>query len=88
MEHDSDKKKDETISIHIDKKEVKSPNPTTGHALYQLGGIGAGYDLYREVKGKGEDELIANDSTVVHLEHGDHFFSTKQNLNPGADARR
>lgn len=72
-----------TVNIIIDKKHVTSPNPTTGHTLYVLGNVPANYDLYRELHGKGDDELIPNDATAVELKNGDHFFSSKQSLNPG-----
>jgi hypothetical protein len=76
MEHD--------VTIIIDKKEYKSPNPTTGHALYVLGGIDPKvYDLFRETHGKGDDELIPDDRTPIELKNGDHFFSLKKKLNPG-----
>ena len=71
------------VSIIIDKKEYKSPNPTTGAALYLLGKVPSGYDLFREVRGKGDDELIPNDSTEVKLHEGDHFYSAQSTLNPG-----
>ena len=73
------------VSIIIDKKEHKSPNPTTGHALYVLGGIDSqNYDLFRETHGKGDDELIPDNGTSITLKDGDHFFSLKKKLNPGA----
>lgn len=72
------------VSIIIDKKEYKSPNPTTGAALYLLGKVASGYDLFREVRGKGDDELIPNNSTEVKLHEGDHFYSAQSTLNPGA----
>jgi len=74
-----------TVSIHIDKKERKSPTPTTGAALYILGGVDAAtYDLFLEVKGKGDDEPIENDSKEVDLKDGDHLYTAQKNLNPGA----
>lgn len=74
----------DTASIHIDKKQYHSPDPTTGAALYVLGGVDAEkYDLYRESRGPGDDEPIANDSIQVDLRNGDHFFSAKKKLNPG-----
>lgn len=73
------------VSIIIDKQEKKSPTPTTGHALYDLGGVDSKvYDLFRETHGKGDDELIQDDSNSVSLKDGDHFFSLKKKLNPGA----
>lgn len=73
------------ITIHIDKKQYKSPSPTTGAALYALGHVLSGYDLWREVHGKGDDELIANNAAPVVLKNGDHFYSAQSSLNPGAD---
>lgn len=75
----------ETVSIHIDKKEnLKSPNPTTGEALYILGGVDASVlDLWREAKGKGDDELIENSTAIVALHGGDKFYTAQKNLNPG-----
>lgn len=73
------------VTIIIDKKDKKSPNPTIGHALYVLGEIDANtFDLFREVPGKGEDEKIPNDNTTENLKNGEHFFSVPKKLNPGA----
>lgn len=77
--------KDNAI-IHIDKKKHESPDPTTGAALYALGGVDAAvYDLFREAHGRGDDELISNDATQVDLKNGDHLFSVKKKLNPGSN---
>lgn len=73
------------ITIHIDKNQYKFPSPTTGAALYTLGLVAAGYDLWREVHGKGDDEQIANNGTPVVLKNGDHFYTAQSSLNPGAD---
>jgi hypothetical protein len=77
---------DKEVTIIIDKKEKKSPNPTTGAALYQLGEVAAGYDLWKEVPGKGDDELIPNDGTPEMLKNGDHFYTAQSSLNPGNEA--
>jgi hypothetical protein len=71
------------VHIIIDKKEKVSPNPTTGAALYVLGQVQAGYELFREVHGKGDDEPIPNNATQISLKNGDHFYSAQQTLNPG-----
>lgn len=71
------------VSIHIDKANVKSPTPTTGAALYTLGKVPAGYDLFEEVPGQGDDKKIPNDSTEIQLKDGSHFYTAKQSLNPG-----
>ena len=39
------------VPIYIDRKEQKSPSPTSGAALYALGKVAAGYDLYEEEPG-------------------------------------
>jgi hypothetical protein len=72
-----------TVTIHIDKEKYESPNPTTGAALYVLGKVAAGYDLFEEVPGPGDDLPIPNDATPVALKNGAHFYSAKQTLNPG-----
>ena len=71
------------VNIHIDKKKYESPNPTTGTALYILGSIKSGFILFKEVPAQGDDLLIKNDSTPVTLKNGDHFYSAKEELNPG-----
>jgi hypothetical protein len=77
--------KKENVKIHIDKELFESPDPTTGAALYTLGKIDASkYDLWKTIPGKGDDELIPNDNTVIDLKNGDHFYSAQKNLNPGS----
>ena len=73
------------VNITIDKEHVKSPSPTTGSALYVLGNVKAGYDLFRETRGHGDDELIRNDATEYTLHDGDKFYSAQQHLNPGCE---
>ncbi len=71
------------VNIIIDKTHKTSPSPTTGAALYTLGTVASGYELFREVHGKGDDEPIANDATSVTVKNGDHFYSAQKTLNPG-----
>jgi len=71
------------VEIHIDKKNYRSPNPTTGSALYSLGAVAVGYDLFEEIPGPGDDRLISNDATPIELMNGTHFYTAKQSLNPG-----
>ena len=71
------------VTIHIDKKEKKSPNPTTGAALYLLGDVPAGYDLFEEIHGAGDDKLIVNDNKEIELKKHLRFYTSKQSLNPG-----
>lgn len=65
------------VRIHIDREEYLSKEPTTGLALYELGDIGPRKDLYREVQGDDEDDLIPRDATIVDLKKNDHFYSQK-----------
>jgi len=63
------------VRIHIDQEQHHSPNPTTGTALYALGRVAAGLELYREVTGDREDEPIENGPETVHLKEDEHFHS-------------
>ncbi len=63
------------VRIHIDQHPHHSPNPTTGEALYVLGGVAAGFELFREVHGNREDKPIENDADVIRLHEDDHFHS-------------
>jgi hypothetical protein len=69
--------------ITIDRKKYVSPDPTTGSALYALGGVQGGYDLFRESHGPGDDEPIKNDATSVPVHSGDKFYTAQSTLNPG-----
>ena len=63
------------VRIHIDQKPYQSPNPTTGEALYALGKVAPGLELYREVRGDKEDPPVPNDREAVHLKEDEHFHS-------------
>ena len=65
------------VRIHIDQAPYNSTTPTTGAALYALGGIGHHHELFREVDGNQEDVPIPNDGTTVHLKQDEHFHSQK-----------
>jgi hypothetical protein len=65
------------VQIHIDREPRDSATPTTGSALYALGNVAAHRDLFREVVGGEEDELIPRDSTEVRLKQDEHFYSQK-----------
>jgi hypothetical protein len=64
------------VRVHIDQKPHHSPNPTTGEALYSLGNVAAGSELYREVCGNREDRPIENDDEPIHLKDDEHFHSS------------
>ena len=84
QEQNETSKKHDEVTIHIDSKTYKSPNPTTGAALYIMGSIDASqYDLFLEVHGHGDDILIPNDSNEITLKNGNHYYSAQKNLNPG-----
>jgi hypothetical protein len=65
------------VRVHIDQNPYDSPNPTTGAALYALVGIHQGLELFREVDGNQEDQLVANDAGELRLMQGEHFHSGK-----------
>jgi len=65
------------VRIHINRQAYKSPDPTTGGALYVFGKIGAHRELFCEVGGDHEDELVPNDATPVRLKKGEHFYSER-----------
>jgi len=74
---------DRHVKVFIDRKEYSSPNPTTGAALYALGHVKDGYDLFEEEQGPIDDKLIRNDSQEVRLKEFTHFYSAQRDLNPG-----
>lgn len=61
--------------IHIDQHSYESPNPTTGFALYALGKVASGLELFREVEGEREDAAVPNDGTTINLRQDAHFHS-------------
>ncbi len=63
------------VRIHIDQNPYESPNPTTGEALYILGEVPVGLELYREVTGDKEDQPVENGHETVHLKEDEHFHS-------------
>ena len=65
------------VRVHIDQHPHHSPNPTTGTALYKLGEVRHGYELFREVEGKREDTPIPNDETPLQLKEDQHFHSAE-----------
>lgn len=70
-EHEHERK------IFIDQQEYRSPNPTTGVALYVLGKVQPGMELFREVTGNREDPEVPNGPEVIHLKEDEHFHSGK-----------
>jgi len=78
-EHD----KKHQVRIHIDRKPYESPQATTHAALYVLGKVPAGYELFLEVQGNEEDQPVPNDGAEIRLKQDQHFYSAQITLNPG-----
>jgi hypothetical protein len=76
--------KEHEVRIHIDRKPYMSPRVTTNAALYVLGHVAAGYELFLETHGDQEDKPIPNDQNEIHLKEDEHFYSAQVTLNPGA----
>jgi hypothetical protein len=67
-----------TLKVHIDREPYESPNHTTGEALYKLGTIGHGFELFQEVDGDREDVLIKRNDEPITLRNNEHFYSEKE----------
>lgn len=65
------------VKIFVDQQAYHSPNPTTGEALYILGNMEPGMELFREVTGDREDPEVPNGPEVIHLKEDEHFHSGK-----------
>ena len=65
------------VKIFIDQEAYHSPNPTTGLALYALGKVGPGMELFREVTGNRGDPEVPNGLEAIHLKEDEHFHSGK-----------
>jgi hypothetical protein len=63
------------VRIHVDQHPYDSPSPTTGEALYLLGKVAPGSDLYREVEGNREDRPVWSGGNEIHLKEDEHFHS-------------
>lgn len=66
-----------SVRIHIDREPYESPSLTTGAALYALGHIAPHRELFREVGGDEEDELVARGAVNVRLKSDEHLYSQK-----------
>jgi hypothetical protein len=63
------------VKIFIDQQAYHSPDPTTGAAMYALGNVQPGMELFREVTGDREDPELDNGPEIVHLNQDEHFHS-------------
>ena len=68
------------VRVHIDEHKYEAPSPTTGAALYVLGNVQPGMELFREVTGDREDPEVDNGPEVVHLKQDEHFHSGPQKV--------
>ncbi len=64
------------IRIHIDQKPYESPSPTTGEALYKLGHVEPGFELFREVGGDKEDRGVPEGHELISLREDEHLHSS------------
>jgi hypothetical protein len=62
------------VRITIGHKHLESPTPTTGMALYRLGGVSEGYKLYREIAGPSDDPPVPRGDEEIHLHDGEKFY--------------
>lgn len=76
------------VRIHIDQEPYRSPNPTTGEALYKLGNVSHGHELYREVDGDHEDEEIPNNADTIQLKQDEHFHSGPKEITIFVNTRK
>src|ERR1700677_908942 len=65
------------VKIFIDQEAYHSTTPTTGAAMYVLGKVETGQELFREVVGDREDPEVPNGSETIHLKEDEHFHSGK-----------
>ena len=65
------------VKIFIDQHTYHSPNPTTGAALYAMGKVEPGLELFREVTDDREDPEVPNGPETVHLKEDEHFHSER-----------
>lgn len=71
------------VRVHIDRKPYMSPRVTTHNALYALGGVPEGHELFLEVRGDQEDKPIPRNNDKIELKEDQHFYSAQMSLNPG-----
>jgi hypothetical protein len=65
------------VHIQINRENVVSPAETKGRALYRLGEIPEGQELFMELEDEAEDRFIPDDATALTLAGGEHFYSQK-----------
>ena len=73
---------DKEVRIIVEQKHLESPTPTTGAALYSLGGVPEGYKLYVETAGPSEDPLVPRGNEELHLHTGEKFYFEPDKAEP------
>jgi hypothetical protein len=76
-ENSAETARHDAIRVHIDQAPYESPSPTSGAALYALGRIHEGHELFREVTGDHEDEFVPNNGDEIRLKQDERFHSAK-----------
>ena len=65
------------MRVRINREYYDAPAEISGLALYDLAEVGEHEDLFREVTGEGDDELIKRDAAIIRLTPEEHFYSQK-----------
>jgi hypothetical protein len=72
MNHEEHHQKN--VQITIEHKHLESPTPTTGTALYGLGGVPEGYNLVREIAGANVDPIVPRSNEEISVHQGEKFY--------------
>ena len=67
----------QTVRVHIDRELYESPSPTTGEALYRLACVGDHLELFKEVDGNQEAQIVPRDHSQIKLKQDEHLYSQK-----------
>lgn len=65
------------VRVHIDGQPYRSLDPTAGKLLYKLGDVPRHRELFREMDGDKEDEVVPRNETLIRLGENAHFYSQK-----------
>lgn len=66
-----------TVRIHVDHEPYQAPSSTNGEALYALAGIPQHLELFKELNGNQEDQLVTRDAHHLELAQDEHFYSQR-----------
>lgn len=83
--HDSSEKRPRVIPIFIDDVKYDLPaGPSTGAQLRALVPVPADRDLWLEIPGPKDDELIRPEA-AYEVKSGSHFYTAPSTINPGGN---